>query len=397
MERWREANPSLTPWVDRLGLDHVYTTPWFAILLGFFLTSLIISTYEQIRKSFRKTFNHDMALETEGILTNISEERLIHAIKSKGYILFHRSETLRRFIKHPWGYWGNTLLHLGIVVIIASSLIVILTEKRGALYLVEKEIHFPNAPWTMVDTGILAKGFILPEAVRLERVNIEFWESDRLKHLSSDITFIDPYGRFTRFSPGINHIVKYRGLRIYQGTAFGHAFFVEFTDKEGKKERLIFQINYPSGRDRASYEDFQDKAIPFPIRASYYVDADKRSMQGNNQLLNLLIIGEDKSIHEVWLRRGETGMLGPYTVKFTDVSLWSALVFVKGHGMYGIFTGFFIIVLGVSLIYFTPPREFLLKKAEKGLYLTWRASNFERFYRDEYDSILALSKDRDII
>jgi hypothetical protein len=394
MEKWRDANPSLIPWVDRLGLDHVYTTPWFAMLLCFFLLSLVISTNEQIRKSLRKTFNCDDTETNRMPLLSVHEDRVISEIKNKGYIPLGKHDSLKRFVKHPWGYWGNTLLHLGLVIIIASSLIIVLTERRGVLYLVEKEIHFPGTPWTIVDTGVFAKDFTLPEAVRLEKINVEFWESDRLKHLSTDISFIDPQGRFKSYSPGINHIVKYRGFRIYQGTTFGHAFFVEFTDRQGKKEKLIFQIDHPSKRDRQSYEDFKDEAIPYPIRASYYVDAEKKSMKSNNPLLNLLIVEKDESVHEVSLRLGETGRLGPYTVRFVNVYPWAALIFVKSYGMYGIFTGFFVIMIGVFLTYFTPPREFISLASDKGVLIYWKPTNFERFYSHEYEEIISLSEEK---
>jgi hypothetical protein len=36
-----------------------------------------------------------------------------------------------------------------------------------------------------------------------------------------------------------------------------------------------------------------------------------------------------------------------------------------------------------------PPREFLVRKDEKGVYITWRATKFEKFYDEEYKKISA--------
>ncbi|MHC4604099.1 MAG: cytochrome c biogenesis protein ResB [Planctomycetota bacterium] len=404
MEKWRDANPSLEPWVDRLGLDHVYTTPWFAVMLGFFLVTLIFSTYDQIRLSFKKTFGSVDAQGKDGIAINASEGEITSAIRKMGYFPVSKNNTLKRFVKYPWGYWGNVLLHLGLVVMLASSLFIFLTEKRGLLHLVEDEVQIPGSPWAVEETGLLAGKFILPEAVRLEKVNFGFWESDKLKHLSTGISFIDPQGRFTRHSLGINKIVKFKGLRVYQSTSFGQAFFVVLKDKQGMEHKIILQIEHPARRDRQNSGSFRDEWIPYQIQAEYFADAEKKSLISSNPLLTILLVDDKDSnkkssknsnkdktkvIDIVSLKIGESRKLGPYTAQLVHVSRWSGMIFVKSIGMSGIFSGFFIIILGVSITFFMPPREFLVRKDEKGVYITWRATKFEKFYDEEYKKISA--------
>ena len=82
MERWQERNPFWVPWVERLGLDHVYSTPWFAALLFVFLFSLGISTYEQIKISTKKTFG-GISTGGEGFRIIADENELISAIKTQ--------------------------------------------------------------------------------------------------------------------------------------------------------------------------------------------------------------------------------------------------------------------------------------------------------------------------
>ncbi len=386
--KWRDAHPALVPWVDRLGLDHIYTTSWFAVLLCVFLLTLIISSYDQIATAFRKIFR-DVFTDQKGITLHVSEEELISLIKKKGYLFVGKQDTIKRFVKHPWGYWGNVLMHLGFVLIIASSLIVLLLQNRSLLQLVEEEIYFPGNPWAVEEKGLLAKDFILPEAIRLEKVTFDFYESDKPKSLSTAISFIDPQGRFKKYSVGINQIVKFKGVRIYQSNSFGHAFFVEFTDKDGKTEKIILNIDHPLRRDRPSYKDFEFEGIPYSIRAHYYVDADKKSMHSNNPLLNILIIDKEKSVKEVSLKIGESHKLGPYTARLVYVSRWSELIFVKDPGMSGIFAGSIIIIIGVMFTYFMPPREFLVRNEYNELSLVWRPSKFEEFYENEFKDILS--------
>ena len=387
MERWQERNPFWVPWVERLGLDHVYSTPWFAALLFVFLFSLGISTYEQIKISTKKTFG-GISTGGEGFRIIADENELISAIKTQGYFRAAKNEEGYRFVKHPWGYWGNVLLHIGIVITLASALLIALTQKRGVLNLVEGEITMPGAPWAAEENGPMAGKFVLPEAVRLEKVIAEFWETDDLKQLTSAISFIDPQGRINKYTPAINRTIDYRGLRIYQSYNFGAAFFVKFVDIEGRRKGAILQIQSPSKRDRASYGNFNLEGAPYLLKAKYFADAGKRSMNSTDPLLVLRLVDKEKVMGEINLRKGESGKIGPYSASFLDASKWAGIIFVDITGMPGIFLGFFIIIAGSALTYFVPPREFFVRREGSEFSLAWKATRFESFYKEEFDCVL---------
>lgn len=399
LEKWQQAYPFWAAWAKRSGLDHVYSTPWFVLLLLFFLVSLVTSTYEQIRISIKKTFGTGIPKSPHppfnkggqgGIFrSKVPEQELISAIKKQGYFKIPGKSEAIRFVKHPWGYWGSVLFHLGIVVVIVSSLVIVLTEKRGLLHLVEGELYVPGSPWLSEEKGILSGSFILPEAVRIDSVTPEFWETDHLKQLTTVISFIDSQGRFKKQTLAINQTVNYRGLRIYQGQSLGDVFFVELTDKDGRRENIMLQIESPAKRNRPSYGNFQFAGIPYFIKAKYFADADKQSIISVNPLLVMRLVDGKKVIGETSLKIGERGELGPYRVRLLGVSKWVGIIFLDIIGMPGIFFGFFIIILGSGLTYFMPPREFYVKKEDNGIFLMWKASRFESFYGEEYEKVLS--------
>jgi len=245
-------------------------------------------------------------------------------------------------------------------------------------------------PWTFEDNGLLADKFTLPDPVRLDKVHFVFYDSDDLKSLSSDISFTDTQDNLQRFSPGINQIVNFKGIRIYQSNSFGHAFFVELRDKQGGAADIILVIEHPQSRNRPSYENFNAANIPYPIRAHYFADADRKTMNGGNPLLNIMIMdNKTKLVKEVNLKLGESGELGPYTAKLVYISKWSGLIFVKDPGISGVFIGFSIIIIGVMLSYFMPPREFLVRKEGDGFSIVWLPTKFEKFYEEEFKEICA--------
>ena len=387
MEKWQQANPAWVPLVDLLGLDHVHTTPWFAVLLLAFLISLIISTFKQIKISIKNTFGHGVTSGGKNFRVNATEEETVTAIKRQGYFQIARNQSMQRFVKYPWVYWGCVLLHFGIVFAIASSLIVVLTEKRGLLQLVEGELYVPGTTWVTEEKGLLTGRFILPEAVMLDNVIPEFWETDDLRNLTTTLSFSDPQGRFKRYTLGINKTINYRGIKVYQSQSFGDAFFVKLTDKEGRKTGLILQLQNPDKRHNASFSNRQSYEMPYLLRVKYFTDAEKKSMLSTNPLLVMRLIDKGTVIGEVSLKNGESGKFGPYTATVAGISRWAGIIFVNITGMPGIFLGFFIIIIGGGLTYFMPPREFYLRKEGDGFSITWKATRFETFYKSEYEKI----------
>jgi cytochrome c biogenesis protein len=387
MEKWQQTYPAWVPWVDLLGLEHVYSTIWFAVLLFVFLLSLIISTFEQIKISIKKTFGHGITSGGKNFKVTATKEKIVTAIKKQGYFQIAGNHATLKFIKYPWGYWGSVLLHFGIILAIASSLLVALTQKRGLLQLMEGELYVPGSPWVTEERGLLAGRFILPEAVSLDNVTPEFWETDDLKNLTTTLSFSDPQGRFKRYTLAINQTFNYKGIRVYQSQGFGDAFFVKLADKRGRNIGIILEIQNPAKRDVAGYANLRSYKMPYLIRAKYFADADKKSMSSTNPLLVMRLVDKGKVIGQVSLKKGESDQLGPYTATLVDVSKWAGIIFVNITGMPGIFLGFFIIIIGGGLTYFMPPREFFLKKEDDGFSITWKATKFEGFYREEFEKI----------
>ena len=391
LQKWNLDNPLLATLSKSLALDHVYSSPWFALLLLFFVISLSVSTCEQWKNAVRKTFGGaeggGKTFRLTGSLETVKAE-----LRALGYLRVGVNCAALRFVKHPWGYWGNFLLHLGMVVVIASSLLIVVTEKRGDLQLYEGELHNPEMPWIFESKGVLAERLLLPAAVRLDRVIPEYWANDEVKQLSTEFSFIAPNGEETRHSIKINQRFNYSGVRVFQGKRYGDAFFVSFTDSEGQSQDRIFYLSKPAKRDKSTYEDFTLDWSPYQLKTKYYADAEKKGMTGTNPLLVLRLVNNDAVLGELPLRVGDQGKLGPYTAHLVRVVPWGTLAFVDNTGMPGLFLGFFIIIWGASLAYFTPPREFHVREESGGLLLTWKATRFEACYHDELDTLRNLDQ-----
>lgn len=385
--KWQKANPFLSGWYMKFGFDHVYTTQWFALLLLFFLISLLISTFNQFTAAKRKTLDINLPAGAPSA-ENIASFGNIKAICLRmGYLMISDNEDAARFVKHPWGYWGNFLLHLGFVVTIGASLLITLTQKRGVVQLVEGELFQPGDTWLYEEKGLLGERFVLPFAVRLDSVRTEFWETHLVKHISSDLSLLTASDNVRGYTVAPSFKLNYMGIYIYQKTDFGHAFFVEFSDDLGMNRGIRFDLYYPESLNVASYKDFKLSWMPYLLKTKYYADAEKKLIDSRNPLFVLRLVKDNKVVGQVPLKIGESGTLGQYSVRLVGVAKWSRLIFVDITGIKGIFLGFFIIVFGTVLNYFTPPRELFAKKVNGEYIIYWRAVKFQDFYTDECDKI----------
>uniref|UniRef100_A0A831UDQ2 ResB-like family cytochrome C biogenesis protein n=1 Tax=Geobacter metallireducens TaxID=28232 RepID=A0A831UDQ2_GEOME len=382
---WQLAHPGLATLWRALALDHVYTSPWFALLLLLFLMSLVFSTRQQFQLALNK-----MRTGGQGgacFETSSSLDEAAAAARDLGYRqVGDVAGGGLRFVRYPWGYWGNFLLHLGMVVSIASFLVILLYEKRAVVHLVEGEVHGPGNQWLQEERGLLAGSLRLPGSVRLDRVKAEYYPNDNLKQLVTDFSLIGPQGEVSSLSMQINRSRNHQGIRIFQGRSFGRAFFVTFA-RGPEEHREIFMLDHPRERSGASYKDFTLDWLPYKVKAKYYADAERKSIDSLTPLFALRLVDGTKVMGEVSLKPGETGRLGDYVVQLVAVERWGGIIFIDTPGMGGIFAGFFILCLGGALSYFWPPREFTAESGNGVCRISWRASRFERLYREEFDAI----------
>lgn len=386
--KWHADHPVAAPIAEALGLDRIYTHPLFVLVLAAVIASLLFSCIDQFRLA-RRRGNEEGTVggEAREVFSSLSLEECIRLVKRIG---FRPAGDRQRYLRNPWGVWGNFLLHTGMLVVIVASLLIALTQQRGLLHITVGESFTPGQRWSSTETGLLAKQLVLDQPVRLDDVRYEYWPTNGVKHVGSTLSFLGGDGQAITLEPEINTILRHEGLRIYQGSDFGHAFFVEVTDvPEGKKGVFQLLINHQTTPDEPSYNEYGDLLGPGTVlRAKYLVDGEKRSLQREDPELTLRLDAGGREVGRLPLKPGEEGIIGPYRLKLVKFGRWTSLIFVRLSGIAGIFAGFGIIAIGGVLNYFTPPREIVLRQSAEGtVQVLWRPGRFGSFHEDEFDRI----------
>lgn len=390
MQAWQSAHPLLCRWSNLLGLHRIYTHPGFALILAGGTISLALSTRHQALAAWQRTVlpAGGMAGDRRFSVARTPEE-VSRLLMANGFIGQGTFDGEIRLVRHPWGYWGNTLLHFGMVLTIVASLCIALTQQQGVIHLAEGAIHYPSQPLLREEHGLLAGPLHLPDAVRLDRVAYRFGPDLAVRELASTLTFLSDNGVAETETVAINRILNHRGIRFYQGVEFGHAFFVEVTGPTGEQKVFQLQFMHPDTPDLPSYNDFRNLlGDGFLVRAKYLVDGEGKGFDRVSPLLTLRLDQDGREVGRLPLQPGGEGAIGQYRFRLLGFAPWSRLIMVNVTGMPLIFAGFFVICLGGVLHYFTPPRQVSLAGgAAGGTAVSWRAARFSGFYRDEPDSL----------
>ncbi len=388
LNAWRQGHGGMLWLIDFAHLQRVYAQPWFAIAILGAAISLGVSAWDQFAVAGKRLHGTGI-ISADEIASNVSRQQVggiakLHryqpiAVKSEGHL---------KFVKSPWGYYGNALLHIGMVLAVSASLYVALTGRQGSLVLVEGETSGNMLSWTHSEQGLIANPLEMPGSVRLDKVTVQFDEKNQPSLVSSDISIIKPANKIDRITSTINSITKYQGMRVYHAAQYGDAFTLEFVDANGTQHLEKIPIQQPAGLTKAGYGDFDLNWSPYILSAKYVPDADHKSMTSNNPLLTLRLLDGEREMARVNLVRNSTSVLGPYQVRLLNVEKWSKLIFVDVSGMPLVFAGFAVIMLGGLIHYLSPPRELIAIRHSDDCYrVYWKAPSFRAFFVEERDEL----------
>lgn len=203
-----------------LGLDHVYTTWWYLLLLFTFGISLIACTFRRQVPALKaaKNWNYytkarqfkKLALSTE--LNQGSLQSLSPHLAKKRYKIFQEGETLyaRKGIA---GRIGPIIVHIGMIVILVGSVV-------GAFGGFIAQEMIPSGTNFKVDNvfeaGLFAKSD-RPWSVNVNRFWIDYTPGGAIDQFYSDLSVVDEDGyELDRHTISVNHPLRYDGITFYQ-------------------------------------------------------------------------------------------------------------------------------------------------------------------------------------
>jgi cytochrome c biogenesis protein len=178
----------------------------------------------------------------------------------------------------------------------------------------------------------------------LNRFNIDYYPDYQPRQYSSEIFLENYQGHDYRQRIVVNHPLKTGALKIYQ-SSWGWSLDLSYhLDRSENTEVTV--------RDRDIY--WLDKNQNLKVQAVFIPDLDENhvgirsaSPLPRNPHVWLTLLHKDKVADMTLLARGESGQLGEYQMCLEGFSYYSGLIIKEDRGVYLVFTGFILLLLGM--------------------------------------------------
>ena len=379
----------------QFGLDNIVGSAWFATLVSLFWVSLVISTVSQYSATRAQASRIPSAVvPQESIRVETSLAAFVEQVTAAGYSQSGNADGVYRFVKNRIGYWGNFLLHIGLVTAVFFSLVYVVTQHRVLIRLTGQELTRLTSANVQEMRGVLPQQQNLPYSAVLKKLEPRFWGNDKLEYLSSELYFTDKSGGDPqRVDVALSDKSQFGPYIVYQANAYGRVYDLEFQTPQGESHRERLYLPYPPKRDVASYGEMAIAGTDLLLKGKYFADVGHTSMKLNPSPLTLRLHRGKELLGEVSLTSGTREQLGPLTVRLVQSEWWTDILLDGTRGTSGIFTGFALILAGVLSSYCLVPREIIVRDVGGEIFVQQVTRRFAQFYREEFEEIIIKVRD----
>lgn len=374
--------------VEALGLANVFATRWFVALATVLVLALALSTYDQLRVAWARTFRRPGA-GPGGVPSARPADEVGRDLRRQGYRRMRGGPEVARYLKFGVGHWGSFLLHLGMTVTALGAFVYVLTEHRlGVRAVTRARVEVDPKGW-VGRRGLLAGTLPVPARVMLHRVEVGFRPDDQLADAVSSLLLLNAEDRAEELQVGLNDPQRYRGLLVYQLPKVGHAVVVDLRDAAGARQ--LFELDLPlaprGGEPTYGSQPLAGSGLELKVKLQ--PGPERKRALADEPRVTLRLQEGDRVLGEATLAGGQVETLGPYQVRLAAVGAWTDILFEGSQGTPVIFGGFAVLMLGGLLIVFAVPREVVVRAVAGGCTIEWRAARFADFFHEERDRILA--------
>lgn len=205
--------------IIQFGLDHVYKTWWFFLLIFLFGLSLILCSFLQQlpslkiarRCQFFRTTKQFYRLKISTILNNFSLNKILSRIKKNKYSIFQQKNIIYCY-KGLIGRIAPIIVHFSMILVLLGTIIGSLFGFKAQEIVPKTDIfHIQN----ILNNGQLT---IIPKtSLRINDFWITYTKNKTISQFYSDVSILDNQGNETyRKTISVNYPLIHKGVYYYQ-------------------------------------------------------------------------------------------------------------------------------------------------------------------------------------
>lgn len=357
-----QFTPGAAWWIKTLGLNDLYRTGWFQLLLLLLCVNLVVCTLQRLPKTIKllrrredhvdpqklSRFNYSREITVKAPWTKL--EGPITQVFSKGFASIQKIEDANAFTgvaeKGRWSLWMVYVVHLSILVILFGSLLGSIFGFKGFMNISEGEA----AAEVTLYSG--SHSVMLPFEIRCDKFEVSYYDNGMPKEFRSDLTVLDKGKDIHKQEIRVNDPMTYDGVTFYQasyGTNLKQAE-IEFTDTaSGKTYTLTLpfrqMVEIPGTRDQVQVMEYRQDLSGF----------------GPAMVLALAREGQQPMGSWVLVKKPEFhgNRIQNYRIKVLQAkeTSYTGLQVKRDPGLWIVWVGFASLLIGIGMIFYASHRK----------------------------------------
>ena len=383
----QKLSPALVQLLNSLQLFDIYHSLWFRIMIALLSLNLIVCSMKRFQVTLKlfqalprpdrsKPFENlppQKSFRVRGEIQDVT--RRVAAFMRDQYKKIEAKDTKKgNFFygsKGRYSLFGVFVVHLSVLIILMGAII-------GSIWGFEAYVNIAEGESVDMVTLRKRRGHAhekLGFSVQCDKFTVDFYDTGAPKEFRSDLIFMDDGKVLQKGSLLVNHPITFRGITFYQsgyGTIPGDRVRLKISSSQGEPETLEIEKAHP---------------MPLPHNEGQFevveVHGNLKGMMGPAALISIKP-KKGKERH-FWIFRNFESLqkkfpkamfqspilnpsaFKPYTFYLEEIQskYYTGLQVNKDPGVPLVWVGFFMIVMGLFITFFTSHRRVWVRVLEE--------------------------------
>lgn len=385
----------------------VFSTPVFYLLVAIFFINTFSCTIKQIRillkgnginpqyssrePFFKVVYTSELDDIYFGVTSFLAKNKYSLTIEEEKEKIILKAE------KNKISKWSSVFFHVSLLLVIIGVLVSLLFKMDGIILLVEgQRLSEDHGSYVSITEGpLFREEGHTGKHIFMQKINLYY---DKQNKIINEVEDVFTFGE-EQFTMKASKPLNVKGFSIYHNK-LGYAVDLKLVNTKNQQIQVITAPLYRGKfQNHNNYEGSFLLPGGYPVKAKLYPDVQNIMGQLNsktnilkNPLLSIDIKSSvGKSVYTGNLAQGAQVKLEDYSLTFAGISKWSALRLVKEPGIPIIYSGFFISVFSVGMMFLFPVKTVYVQvtKTLTGVkvIVNGKASRFPAAFREELEII----------
>ncbi|MFZ2447300.1 MAG: cytochrome c biogenesis protein ResB [Syntrophobacteraceae bacterium] len=405
-ELHRQFSHTAASIIETLGLNNLYHSSWFRVLLLLLCVNLLICTVDRLPKTIRLIRKREEPFDSHKlskfgnstvILTKMPPDEaraLVQSTVSEAFGPLRDVDSSGPYCAvSEKGRWSRLMVygvHASVIMVLLGALAGSISGFKGFMNLSEGTASSEVAL-------VSGHGFVvLPFKVKCEKFEVSFYDTGAPKEFRSDLTIIEGGKEVLKQSIVVNDPLTYNGITFYQssyGTTLKEAE-IEVTERDtGKKTTLTLPyrefLPIPGTGDQIQVASFQEKMMQFGSALGIVI-----GKEGQESTSGSWVLAERPDFHGNKIQNYQVRVLRMEKTNYTGLQV------NRDPGVWLVYIGFTLMLIGIGMTFYSSHNKIwvCVGPDEKGkgtiVAVAGRTSRNAPGFGDRFEEFGSLLKDR---